>query len=72
MPIFEYRCKSCEHQFERLVSRYDSPVDCPACSSSEVTKLLSTFAAQGSIPDPSCTTGQCVPTKGCVGSSGFS
>jgi len=72
MPIFEYRCKACDHLFEKLVSRHDSQVDCPACASTEVTKLLSTFAAQGKTPDPTCVTGNCVPTKGCMGSSGFS
>ena len=40
MPIFEYRCKSCRHEFETLVRAGDTPV-CPTCASGELEKLLS-------------------------------
>lgn len=40
MPIFEYRCKSCRHEFETLVRTGDTP-RCPTCASGELEKLLS-------------------------------
>lgn len=42
MPIFEYRCRACEHRFERLVRpRSEASEGCPACGSADVEKLLS-------------------------------
>jgi putative FmdB family regulatory protein len=42
MPIFEYRCRACEHRFERLVrGQAESPPRCPECDSPDVEKLLS-------------------------------
>jgi len=42
MPIYELACKECGHQYERIVS-FSSTVlpACPACSSVEITRLLS-------------------------------
>ena len=40
MPIFEYRCTSCHHEFETLVRTGDTPA-CPKCAGQELTKLLS-------------------------------
>lgn len=50
MPIFEYQCQECNATFERLVLRPQivAVIDCPQCSSSQTTKLFSTFCAQGS------------------------
>jgi putative FmdB family regulatory protein len=48
MPLYEYRCSSCEGRSEQLVLAGDvatTPV-CPGCGSQEMTRLLSTFAAQ--------------------------
>ena len=42
MPIYEYQCRACQHVFEALVRTGDSPV-CPACSSADLEKLLSSF-----------------------------
>ena len=42
MPIFEYRCKQCENEFEKLVFRSDdTDIECPSCRSSEVEKKMS-------------------------------
>jgi putative FmdB family regulatory protein len=32
MPIYEYRCASCEHRFEKLV-RGEAQPSCPRCAS---------------------------------------
>ena len=43
MPLYEYRCLACGHQFEALVRAHDTPV-CNACQSTELERLLSMFA----------------------------
>jgi putative FmdB family regulatory protein len=52
MPLFEFTCRSCGHRFETLVlgSRRAS---CPKCSSGDLEKLYSTFAAGSSNPSSS-------------------
>ncbi|MBN2332711.1 MAG: zinc ribbon domain-containing protein [Deltaproteobacteria bacterium] len=50
MPIYEYRCSRCEHQFDLLQKITDDPVDvCPECGG-PVTKLVSStsFVLKGS------------------------
>jgi len=44
MPIFEYRCESCQNKFEKIVFHERNSVQCPNCSASEVSKQLSSFA----------------------------
>jgi putative FmdB family regulatory protein len=43
MPIFEYVCGECGHQFERIV-RGAEALSCPACASASLQKQLSVFA----------------------------
>jgi putative FmdB family regulatory protein len=68
MPIFEYRCQDCGHQFERLVRRADDAVDCPTCGTARPGQLevqYSTFAAHATAaaaPAPQaggCPAGMC-------------
>jgi putative FmdB family regulatory protein len=40
MPIYEYSCRSCSHQFEALVRGAKVPV-CPECRSEDLERLLS-------------------------------
>jgi len=52
MPIYEYRCQSCETTFEALVRR-DGIVTCPHCGSSSLARLLSVpFASSGRTARP--------------------
>ncbi|HLH34476.1 MAG TPA: zinc ribbon domain-containing protein [Alloacidobacterium sp.] len=46
MPLYEYRCKNCSHQFEKIQS-FSAPEEkvCPACGG-EVERLLSAPAVQ--------------------------
>ncbi|MGH0034871.1 MAG: FmdB family zinc ribbon protein [Myxococcota bacterium] len=42
MPIYEYRCDKCEHEFEREQRISDDPVKtCPKCRSRRVKRLIS-------------------------------
>jgi putative FmdB family regulatory protein len=43
MPIYEYECRSCGHQFEQLVRTGDTPA-CPSCRGVELQRLLSQCA----------------------------
>ena len=44
MPIYEYRCQDCNHEFERMQKFSDPPIGaCPTCSGS-VQKLISRSA----------------------------
>jgi putative FmdB family regulatory protein len=47
VPLFEYLCKDCGKEFEKIVPRHDSPADCPNCASVQVEKQLSVFAVAG-------------------------
>jgi putative FmdB family regulatory protein len=40
MPIYEYTCKRCSHQFETLVRPGHTPV-CASCGSDELERILS-------------------------------
>ena len=40
MPIYEYVCKACQHEFETLVLGGKTPV-CASCGSADLERLLS-------------------------------
>lgn len=48
MPIYEYVCKECGTEFERMVrlSEADRKPECPRCGSGETSKQLSTIASR--------------------------
>jgi putative FmdB family regulatory protein len=47
MPLYEYRCEACEHQFEIIQKFSDDPIEvCPSCGQGPVVKLPSTPAIQ--------------------------
>jgi putative FmdB family regulatory protein len=42
MPIYEYRCQSCDHELEALQKLSDPELsDCPACGQPALKKLIS-------------------------------
>jgi putative FmdB family regulatory protein len=47
MPLYEYRCRDCDHRFEVLqrVGDTGDGLLCPACGAREPARQLSTFAA---------------------------
>jgi putative FmdB family regulatory protein len=57
MPLYEYRCTSCNTEYEELVSSSDTTTPpCPNCNSTETEKKFSVFGSAGGS---------------CGGSSGF-
>lgn len=65
MPLYQYVCEKCNHEFRKLVHREDS-VHCPECEAEEVVKQLSLPArtsTESSLPS-GCDTSlpPCSPT----------
>jgi putative FmdB family regulatory protein len=46
MPIYEYRCRDCEKQFQHLILKRDeeSGLECPHCGGRKLKRLLSQVA----------------------------
>lgn len=44
MPIFEYECRTCGHQFEALVGPTFPAPTCPECQASDLEQKISMFA----------------------------
>ncbi|MCP4745424.1 MAG: zinc ribbon domain-containing protein [Desulfobacteraceae bacterium] len=74
MPIFEYKCKACDKEFEQLVFGQETPA-CPVCESNKVCKLMSTcgFVSKGaagqtvSSSSSSCTGCKATSCSSCSG-----
>ena len=47
MPIYEYVCNGCGHEFELLV-RHDTAAACPACEAKAIERRLSLPAIKSS------------------------
>jgi putative FmdB family regulatory protein len=64
MPIFEYICQECQHEFEALVFGRDKAT-CPKCHSKKLNPQLSVFAVSGKSlsstgsANPSASSGAC-------------
>ena len=42
MPLYEYRCEACKHEFEALQKMADeSLIHCPVCDEATLRKLVS-------------------------------
>lgn len=51
MPIYEYKCSNCGHQFEKIQKFSDQPLKkCPDCDKKTLNKLISSpsFRLSGS------------------------
>jgi putative FmdB family regulatory protein len=58
MPIYEFRCERCGHQFEELIYRRQeaSELTCPKCGE-PVVRLLSSFTSSGAAKASGSTSG---------------
>ncbi|MGD0215393.1 MAG: zinc ribbon domain-containing protein [Terriglobales bacterium] len=52
MPIFEYICQECHHEFEALVFGKQK-AECPKCESKKLEPQLSVFAVSSKSAAPS-------------------
>jgi len=61
MPIFEYRCAACEHEFEELIrgSEDERALMCPSCGKRGADRKLSVFSAPATVPGPKAQPGGC-------------
>jgi len=72
MPIFEYVCKECHHEFEALVFGKQKAA-CPKCQSKKLETQLSVFAVaakSGTTTQPSFPSGSAGPCGSCGGAPG--
>ena len=67
MPIFEYVCQQCHHQFEAIVLG-NKKAACPKCESKRLSQQLSSFAVGGEkssqADSPSGACGSCGDPRG--------
>jgi putative FmdB family regulatory protein len=69
MPMYEYRCRKCGHEFAELV-RHEREADtqaCPSCGAARAERKISTFAAHAAaapagLPRAGC--GRCGDPNG--------
>jgi len=48
MPIYEYHCVACDHEFEELVGLNELPPTCPLCTQEVQRKIsLTSFRLKG-------------------------
>lgn len=47
MPVYEYRCRACEGDFEKYLHTSATAVACPSCQSDNVMRKLSVFGLRG-------------------------
>lgn len=62
MPLYEFQCKGCGHEFEDLVLGAATPV-CPSCNGRQLERLLSVFSVNAAADTA-------VPAAGACGSCG--
>ena len=48
MPLYDYRCKACQAEFELLVRASTVPA-CPHCAATELERAVSRIAPAGKI-----------------------
>ena len=71
MPIYEYHCNTCGHDFEYLVLGGSEPGHCPDCTATTVCKLMSTcgFVSKGSGGETVSSSASASSCTGCSASS---
>lgn len=50
MPMFDFHCDQCAHDFEAFVRSSSAVPQCPQCQAATVSRRLSTFGVGGASP----------------------
>lgn len=66
MPLYDYLCRACGHEFEALVMGGSQPA-CPRCGSSDLRKRMSSFSTRTGNRDSSGSSGAGSGCSGCAG-----
>ena len=67
MPLYEYECRECTNRFEQLVFDSEIQITCRHCGSSNVNRLLSTFAVGSESPKAASRSESCAECPGMKG-----
>lgn len=72
MPIYEFKCRQCNHVFESLCTRSSdaNQAVCPACGAEQAERLLSTFCSVSASPAQGL--GSSPAASSCGSTGGFS
>ncbi|MBW2177887.1 MAG: zinc ribbon domain-containing protein [Deltaproteobacteria bacterium] len=58
MPIYEYRCEKCQHEFEKLTFNSDKEkIACPECGKTKVVRVLSATSFMSGSGFGACASG---------------
>jgi putative FmdB family regulatory protein len=66
MPIYEYSCRGCGHEFEWL-TRADETPQCPECGKTDLSRSFSAPAAHTAGSTPDCPAADSCAMKHCCG-----
>ena len=71
MPIFEFHCNECNHNFEMLVLGKEKPGNCPECNGQKIVKLMSAcgFLSKGTGGETLKTSAGASGCSGCSANS---
>lgn len=67
MPIYEYYCKNCKENFEKLILNNSTKINCPKCGSEEIIKKFSVFGfkSKGEIGESKFVSSSASACSGC-------
>lgn len=70
MPIYEYHCEACGHEYSHLHKRLgETPPACPKCNSAKVRKMISSFSPGIPAAAAGCPSADACPTAATAGHS---
>lgn len=67
MPMFDYRCRNCGHEFEELVISWtvpDADITCPDCKQNDSEKQISAPMVSTGGSTSSLSSSSCSPSSG--------